>query len=73
VNAILLKSLRESWFATVLFGAGLTFVSGLIGYVLPIFAEELAGVWLQMAFARNLLSALLGVPIEDSLSGAMLR
>lgn len=71
--AILFKSLRESWFATLLFGVGLAIVSGLIAYVLPIFAEELAAVWLQMAFARNLLSALLGVPIEDSLTGAMLQ
>ena len=73
MSAAVLKALRESWLSTAIFGVGLMLVSGIIAYVLPSFAEEQTSVWLQVPLARNVLSALLGMPVDDMLSGAMLR
>jgi len=73
VIAAVLKALRESWPSTAIFGVGLALVSGIIAYVLPSFAEEQTSVWLQVPLARNVLSALLGMPVDDTLTGAMLR
>jgi ABC-2 type transport system permease protein len=66
-RGLALKTLREVWVSTTLFGLGLFGFEIIISYVLPTFFDELAGDMLQIAVIRNVISALLGTEITDSL------
>ena len=44
-RGLLLKSLREVWIISALFGLALMIVEALLAYVLPTFSEQLSTVW----------------------------
>ncbi len=71
-RGVLLKTFREAWLGTMLFGLGLFVFEALLAYVFPTFFDEMAGPLLQMPFFRNILRALLGVEIGDSLGPTVL-
>lgn len=66
-RGLLYKSFRETWVATVIFGAGLCLAEGLLVYVLATFHEEFAGQILQLSFVRNFVQALLGTDLGAGL------
>jgi ABC-type transport system involved in multi-copper enzyme maturation permease subunit len=57
---ILLKSLRETWVVSLLFCLAIIAAEALFAYVLPIVERDYAGMIAGMAFAQNMLKALLG-------------
>ncbi len=66
-RGLLLKSLREVWIISALFGLALMTVETLLAYVLPTFADQLSTVWLDLPFVKTMLRALLGVDVGDQL------
>ncbi len=71
-RGLLLKTFREAWLGTMLFGLGLFVFEGLLAYVFPTFFDDMAGPMLQMPFFRNILQALLGIEVGDSLGPLVL-
>ena len=71
-RGVLLKTFREAWLATLLFGLGLFVFEALLAFVFPTFFDEMAGPLLNLPFFRNILQALLGVEIGDSLGPKVL-
>ena len=71
-RGVLLKTLREVWLATLLFGLGLFVFEALLAFVFPTFFDEMAGPLLNLPFFRNILRALLGAEIGDSLGPKVL-
>ena len=58
---LLLRSLRETWLTSWLLGAGLATFEFLLARILPAFNEEMLAQWLQVAFVRQMVAAMLGV------------
>jgi len=73
VRGILVKTLREVWLATLLFGVGLLLVEMLLNIVLPQIQEGISTVMLQMPFVQTMLSALLGVDVEGQMSAQIMQ
>lgn len=71
-RGLLLKTFREVWLGTMLFGLGLFTFEGLLAYAFPTFFGDMAGPLLQMPFFKNILQALLGIEIGDSLGPMVL-
>ncbi len=66
-RGVLLKTFREAWLATVLFGLGFFVFEGLLAFVFPTFVDEMAGPLLKLPIFRNMLRALLGADVGDSI------
>lgn len=66
-RGLLLKSLREVWIISAMFGLAFMIVEALLAYVLPTFSEQFSTVWLDLPFVKNMLRALLGVDVGDHL------
>ena len=71
-RGVLLKTFREAWLATLLFGLGLFVFEALLAFVLPTFIDEMAGPLLNLPFFRNILQAVLGAEVGDSLGPKVL-
>ena len=71
-RGLLLKTIREAWLGTLLFGLGLFIFEGLLAHVFPTFFEEMAAPLLNLPFFRNILRALLGADVGDSLGPTVL-
>ena len=65
-RGVLTKSVREVWVATLIFGGAMAAVEALLSGVLPTFVDEAAGQILKVPFIKNMLTALLGAEIGDS-------
>jgi ABC-type transport system involved in multi-copper enzyme maturation permease subunit len=73
MRGLLLKSLRETWLAALLFGLGLLAIERLLTFVLPQIQAEIGQIWLELPFARNVFTALLGIDVRDEFTGQMLQ
>lgn len=71
-RGLLLKTFREAWLGTMLFGLGLCAFEGLLAFAFPTFFEDMAGPMLKMPFFRNILQAFLGIEVGDSLGPMVL-
>ncbi len=71
-RGVLLKTFREAWLATLLFGVGLFIFEALLAFVFPTFFDEMAAPMLNLPFFRNILRALLGAEVGDSLGPKVL-
>ena len=71
-RGVLLKTFRETWLATMLFGLGFFVFEALLAFVFPTFFDEMAGPLLNLPLFRNILRALLGVEVGDSLGPKVL-
>ncbi len=72
-RGVLLKTIREAWLATLLFGLGLFIFEALLAYVYPTFFDETAAPLLELPFFRNIIQALLGAEVGDSLGPMVLN
>lgn len=66
------KALREVWLGTLLFGLGLFVFEALLAYVFPTYFDEMAAPLLNLPFFRNILRALLGTDVGETLGPAVL-
>ncbi len=71
-RGVLLKSIREVWLASLLFGLGFFVFEALLAFVFPTFFNEMAGPLLNLPFFRNIIRALLGAEVGDSLGPKVL-
>lgn len=71
-RGVLLKTFREAWLATMLFGLGLFVFEALLAFVFPTFFDEMAAPLLNLPFFRNIIQALLGAEVGDSLGPRVL-
>ena len=67
-RALVLKSLRETWVAILLFAFGVAAVETLFAAVLPTFGDEISGMWRQLGFVQNILESLLGAELGESMT-----
>lgn len=63
---VMVKSIRETWVSTLLFGVALAAVEGLLGYVFPTFAARLADQWLRLPFIQNIIKAMVGADVAGA-------
>lgn len=59
-RGLIIKTVRETWLSTLLFGVGLFGVQWLLADILPVFYKDFSEHWLQVPFVRNILTAILG-------------
>lgn len=59
------RALCEMWPSTLLLGLVLMGVEAALAYVLPTFSSQISADWLQMAFVRNIMQAMLGTDVSD--------
>lgn len=71
-RGVLMKTIREVWLASLLFGVGLFIFEALLAFVFPTFFDETAAPLLKMPFFRNILRALLGAEVGESLGPQVL-
>lgn len=67
-RALVLKSLRETWVAILLFSFGVAGVETLFAAVLPTFGDEISGIWRQLGFVQNIIESLLGAELGESMT-----
>lgn len=65
------KTFREVRLATLIFACAVAVVEAFLAAVLPTFVDEAAGQVLKVPFVRNMLSALLGAELGDSVGPAI--
>jgi len=73
MTGLMLKSIRETRVLTLLLTAALALVMGLLTSVLPRLIEQASDALLQIGFAKAMISALLGIQIEDVITAEMLQ
>lgn len=66
------KSVRETWVAALLIGLAMLAFKTLLAFVIPQFAGEMGAAVFQLAFVRNMISALLGAEIGDAFSASLM-
>ena len=66
-RGLIAKTFHETWPLTLVLGTALALVKALLGYVLPTFHDEIAGLWARVAILRDFLKALLGAELGASI------
>src|ERR1044071_1482465 len=62
-RGLILRSLRETWTTTLLFGVALMLFECAISFVLPRFQQQFSQQWLQMGFVQSIIKAMVGTDI----------
>jgi ABC-type transport system involved in multi-copper enzyme maturation permease subunit len=62
-RGLIIKTLRETWSATLLFGIALALFECAISFVLPRFQRQFSEQWLQMQFIQNIIKAMVGTDV----------
>ncbi len=68
MRGLLYKSLHEVWGTTLLCGLGLLGIKALLTYILPQVVEGMSGIFEQMPFVKQLITALLGTELGDQIT-----
>ncbi len=61
------KAFREVWGLTLILGGAMFLIEVLLAYVIPTFGDQMAGFWGQIQFLQDLLAALLGAEIGETI------
>lgn len=72
-RGLLEKSWRDIWPATLGFGLLLFVVKTALSFVLPLLHSNMFALVMKMDFTRNMMSALIGTPIEGSMDVQVLQ
>ena len=72
-RGLLGKAWRESWLATLFFGAGLALFELLLAYALLDFVDQMSAILTQVKFAQRVFHALLGTNLTDRLGPEVLE
>jgi putative exporter of polyketide antibiotics len=73
MRGLLLKSIREVWFTTLLCCLGLALIKGLLTFVLPKVLEGMDEIFEQMPFVKSIVTALLGTEIGDRITARTMQ
>ncbi len=68
MRGIVLKSLRETWLATLLFSLALLVVKAALTFILPQVLDGIDEVFAHMPFVRQMISAMLGTELGDRIA-----
>ncbi|MGB2984569.1 MAG: ABC transporter permease subunit [Phycisphaerae bacterium] len=71
-GGLIAKTVRESWVVTLLFALALAAVEALLAYIIPTFAEELVGQFLNTKFMQGTFKALMGAEVGSTISPAII-
>lgn len=67
-RGLIIKTVRETWLSTLLFGLGLMGIEVALAHIIPAFLkQEVAGEWLQLEFVQNILKGLLGTEVAGAI------
>ena len=73
IRGLILKTLHEVWLATLLFGLAILLVLFLLTYILPQLESEIRYILGQLPFVKSMLSALLGIDVQQEMTVQMLQ
>lgn len=73
MRGLLIKALRETWLATLLFGAGLSLAMGLLTYILPQVQANISDVLAKMPFVKTLVQAIVGADLGEQINARMMQ
>ncbi len=73
MRGLLRKALREIWGVTLILGLAMVIVKTVLTAVLPSLQNELSEFVAQMPFVQNMLSALLGMDVQDGVNAMMMQ
>lgn len=68
IRGLLLKTWRETWMLTLICGVAAAAAEVLLTCIVPQFIEQLPTVLINMPFVRDVLSGLLGIQLDDTIS-----
>ncbi len=68
MRGLLYKTIHEVWVPTLLCGLGLCGIKALLTFILPQIVEGMTGIFEQMPFVKQLVTALLGTEVGDQLT-----
>ena len=71
-RGLLIKALRETFAVTLAIGLGLALAEAVLAGVLPRFQEQIATLWTQLPFLRNMLQSILGADLAGRLGPEVL-
>ena len=66
-RGLMIRSLRETWSATLLFGVALLLAETAISFALPRFQAQLSQQWLQLPFLQNIIKAMVGADVSGGI------
>lgn len=66
-RGLIVKALRETWSATLLFGAALLVIETAMSFALPRFAAQLSEQWMQLKFLQGIIKAMVGADLAGGL------
>lgn len=72
-RGLLIKSIRESWLSTLLFAVGLCACMAGLTAIIPQFQDGLEDMIQSMPFVQNMISAFLGIDVQEEFSIQMLQ
>ena len=70
---LLIKTLRETWFSTLLAGAALCGIMALLTYVIPQIQGNMFETFEQFPFVKPMLSALLGTEVGEEITATAMQ
>lgn len=73
MSGLLVKTVRETWLATLLFGAGLLTAMALLTYILPQVQANISDVLAKMPLVKMLVRAMLGADIGEEINARMMQ
>ena len=66
-RGLLAKAIRETWFATLLFGLGLFVFEAIVSAVIPGLFGEFQETLMRLPFFQNIIRALLGTDVGEGI------
>ena len=73
IRGIILKSVRETWVTTLLFGLGLFTMMAAVTAIIPQFQDSMTDVMQAMPFVRTIISSLFGVDPDEELTAQLMQ
>lgn len=73
MRGVLLKILRETWLATLLFSVAFLLVEVLLNLILPQVLDQMDAMMARMPFMRDFVAALLGIDIKGEISAQLMQ
>lgn len=73
MRGLIAKTLRETWPTTVFLACAFCLVTFLLTFVLPQFQKEMGDLLAQLPLVKSMLSALMGIDVEDEFTARVLQ
>lgn len=73
MRGLVIKSVRETWVATLLYGVGMLFIMAGLTAIVPQVQGGFEEMWNQIPFVRTILAAFFGIGSDDAMTGRLLQ